>query len=718
MDVTSRQDLNRPNSDKPTPEKLSKSLSDDRSPMEIPLQFFPGVGADRAVLLQRLGIQSPIDLLFFFPRSYQSVAPLRTSKTLETDVRSSVVGKIEAIDFRCYEDGRSSLGTLIDTGDGYVRLVWYNQPFRKEKLARGMRLVATGVPKPTGVSWEMRHPDIQMLDATAEPPAGKPIPVYALTEGLQQRHLQKMMESVLEKLAPSIPEVLPESFRLQHDLMDVQQSLRQIHQPETLELATKARRRFIFQELLLYQLALAMRRHELRNSRPAPILKSSALIDARILHRFPFELTTDQRRVIDEVTRDMSDSISMNRLVQGDVGSGKTVIALYAMLLSVANQHQAVLMAPTEVLARQHASRLQTSLRGSQVEVELLTGSMPQRERSDLLERIALGTVDIVVGTQALLSDRVQFHKLGLVVIDEQHKFGVQQRAALRGSETQPHYLVLSATPIPRTLTMSVMGDLDVSVLREKPAGRAVVHTYLGKKEQEASWWEFVAKQVRQGRQAYVIAARVEQENDDDLQGATQIYEELNRGTLSEFRLGLLHGRMDGVAKQETLEAFERGEIQILVSTTVVEVGIDVPNATVMTIMDANRMGLAQLHQLRGRISRGIHPGYLCVFATGGASPEENARLQALSSTNDGFQLAELDLQMRGPGDLLGTRQHGLPPFRIADLVRDEEILLEARDAATGIIEVDPQLHSDEWRRVQKQVLSRHGGMLSLGDVA
>ncbi len=308
-----RTDQTRTNQPRKTEQKsIGRSLA-----VEIPSSIFPGVGADRAALLQRLGIQRPIDLLFFFPRSYQSVAPLRTSKTLETDVRSSVVGKIEAIDFRCYEDGRSSLGTLIDTGDGYVRLVWYNQPFRKEKLARGMRLVATGVPKPTGVSWEMRHPDIQMLDATARTASREPIPVYALTEGLQQRHLQKMMESVLEKLAPSIPEVLPESFRLQHDLMDVQQSLRQIHQPENIGVSDESQTAIHLSRVVAVPIGIGMRRHELRHSRPAPILKSSALIDARILHRFPFELTTDQRRVIDEVTRDMSDSISMNRLVQG-----------------------------------------------------------------------------------------------------------------------------------------------------------------------------------------------------------------------------------------------------------------------------------------------------------------------------------------------------------------------------------------------------------------
>jgi len=441
------------------------------------------------------------------------------------------------------------------------------------------------------------------------------------------------------------------------------------------------------------------------------------MIHARILKRFGFELTRDQLLAIEDVRNDMAQDVPMNRLIQGDVGSGKTVIAQYAMLNAVASKQQAALMAPTELLARQHFTRLRKQLAGSQVMIELLVGSITQRERTELLQRIAIGTVDLVVGTQSLLSEQVQFEALGLVVIDEQHKFGVQQRANLRESRLVPHYLVLSATPIPRTIAMTIFGDLDVSVLRDKPPGRATVHTYLGSTAQQGKWWEFVVKQIQSGRQAYVVTPRVESDPEAEIVGAEQVYRQLQEGPLAGLRVDLLHGRMDGSDKQSKLDAFTLGHTQVLVATTVVEVGIDVPNATVMTILDADRMGLAQLHQLRGRISRGSFPGYVCVFAKPGVAPEENARLSVLASTDDGFRLAEQDLQMRGPGDLLGTKQIGLPPLRIADLVRDAEVLVQARRIAQTIVEKDPNLDLAEHSKLKRQVTQRHGAVVALGDV-
>jgi ATP-dependent DNA helicase RecG len=395
-----------------------------------------------------------------------------------------------------------------------------------------MRVIATGVVKPTGISFEMRHPETTILANDQPLPAAKPLPVYSLTDGLQQRHVASAVEAVLASFLETIEEALPESLRLaatnsgpwpkelvpeelgkervpqevavspltagNPPLLGIVQALRAIHQPGSMTEANEARHRFIFQELFVYQLALAMRRHRLRHEKPAPKIEASPKIHARILRRFPFELTGDQLRAIDDVRTDMASDIPMNRLVQGDVGSGKTVIAQYAMLNAVANKQQAALMAPTELLARQHYSRLKEQLSGSQVMVELLVGSISQRDRTELLQRIGIGTVDLVVGTQSLLSEHVQFASLGLVVIDEQHKFGVEQRASLRESRLVPHYLVLSATPIPRTIAMTLFGDLDVSILKDKPPGRASVHTYLGNAAQQAKWWDFVAKQVHQ----------------------------------------------------------------------------------------------------------------------------------------------------------------------------------------------------------------------------
>ncbi len=724
--------------------KASPGQTRDQNKLEpqlnasTPLQFIAGIGPQRVELFHKLGVRRATDLLFLFPRGYQDIAPYQSITQLEPGVRASVVGQIVDMDQRVSFEGRSSVGILLAVdGGGYVRCVWYNQPFRRQQFSHGMRVIATGIAKSTGIAFEMRHPETTILAADQLLPEAKPIPVYPLTEGLQQRHVASAVAAALEDLTDTIDEALPEWIRLaanhsleqtavsvsadaerkQRPLFGISRALRSIHQPNTIEEANDARHRFIFQELFVYQLALAMRRHRLQHDKPAPKINANPMVHARILKRFGFELTRDQLRAIDDVRTDMAQDVPMNRLIQGDVGSGKTVIAQYAMLNAVASKQQAALMAPTELLARQHFDRLSKQLAGSQVMVELLVGSITQKERTELLQRIAIGTVDLVVGTQALLSEQVQFESLGLVVIDEQHKFGVQQRAILRDSRMVPHYLVLSATPIPRTIAMTIFGDLDVSVLRDKPPGRATVHTYLGNTAQQAKWWEFVVKQIQSGRQAYVVTPRVESNPDEEIVGAEQVFQQLKSGPLSGIRMELLHGRMDGNEKQAKLDAFTSGETQLLVATTVIEVGIDVPNATVMTILDADRMGLAQLHQLRGRISRGSFPGYVCVFAKPGVTPEDNARLSVLASTDDGFRLAEQDLQMRGPGDLLGTKQIGLPPLRIADLVRDAEVLVCARQIAQKIIERDPNLELAEHAKLKRQVTQRHGAVVALGDV-
>ena len=700
-----------------------------------PLQYIPGIGTNRVELFAKLGIRRAIDLLFLFPRSYQDIAPYQSITELESGFRASVIGQVVDMDQRVSFEGRSTVGVLLAIeGGGYVRCVWYNQPFRRQQFTLGMRVVATGVAKSTGISFEMRHPETTILAADQPLPEAKPLPIYSLTDGLQQRHVAAAVSAALDGLVTTMEEALPESIRLAANnpkdsiekageavnrppLLGITEALKAIHQPNSIEEANEARHRFIFQELFVYQLALAMRRHRLKHDKPAPKIEATPMIHARILKRFPFELTRDQLRAIDDVRADMAQDVPMNRLVQGDVGSGKTVIAQYAMLNAVANKQQAALMAPTELLARQHFTRLSQQLSGSQVMIELLVGSISQRERTELLQRIAIGTVDIVVGTQSLLSEHVQFESLGLVVIDEQHKFGVEQRASLRESRIVPHYLVLSATPIPRTIAMTVFGDLDVSILKDKPPGRATVHTYLGSTAQQSKWWEFVVRQVQSGRQAYVVTPRVESDPATEVLGAEQVYEQLLNGPLAGLRLDLLHGRMDGIEKQSKLDAFTAGRTQVLVATTVVEVGIDVPNATLMTILDADRLGLAQLHQLRGRVSRGSYPGYVCVFAKQGVAPEENVRLSVLASTDDGFRLAEQDLQMRGPGDLLGTKQIGLPPLRIADLVRDAQTLNFSRGLAQELIDRDPNLEMAEHALLKRQVTQRHGAVVTLGDV-
>ncbi|MEE8452470.1 MAG: ATP-dependent DNA helicase RecG, partial [Thermoguttaceae bacterium] len=518
-----------------------------------------------------------------------------------------------------------------------------------------------------------------------------------------------------------IDEVFPTEYLEAHDLWPLKEALPEVHFPTNQQGLDQARRRLIYQELFILQLALAVKRAQQHDQRRSPELESTAKIDARIRRLFPFELTAGQRETIEQISADMARPMPMNRLLQGDVGSGKTVVALYAMLLAVAHGHQAVMMAPTEVLARQHALTLDKLLASSQVRREQLIGGLTGKQREALLGRIAAGEVDLVVGTQAIVQSDVQFARLGLVVIDEQHKFGVRQRALLKQSALNeegldPHYLVMTATPIPRTVTMTLFGDLDVSTLRDSPPGRQKVNTYLATEDKRARWWDFFRKKLKEGRQGYVVTPLVEQSEEVAAVSLDETYEGLANGELEAFRLGLIHGRMSTAEKDAVMDDFRSGEIQVLVCTSVVEVGVDVANATLMTIESGERFGLAQLHQLRGRISRGSFPAYCSVFADP-KTEEAQKRLDAFVKTTDGFELAQRDFELRGPGDLFGTRQHGLPPLRVANLIRDTKILEEARQDAQTMVRTDPGLSKPENARLRQMMLVRYGKALELGDV-
>lgn len=706
----------------------SSATPEDRTPrtaaelLSLPVQYLKGIGPRRAHLLERLGLRTAVDVLFFFPRDYEDLTDLRPISEITEDAVVSVCGEIVDVDAKRIHGGRTRLAILISDGDDYLRGMWFNFPYSIERFRGGERILLSGKARSRDGRWEMTHPKITWLTSEDEEPRGRLLPIYPLTEGLQQGTIRRAMENLLPQAVELLDEVFPPEYLQQHALLPLKEALPEVHFPTSPETLSAARHRFVYQELFILQLALAVRRRQQEDRQTAPRLPAEGRIHARILRRFPFQLTAGQLQAIEEIGRDMGEPIPMRRLLQGDVGSGKTVVSVYAMLLAVAHGYQAVLMAPTEILARQHHSTLQSMLSGSNVRCELLTGNVTGGKRQQLLEQVRAGEVNILVGTQAIVHGEVNFAKLGLVVIDEQHKFGVRQRATLSQSGVDPHYLVMTATPIPRTMSLTIFGDLDVSTVRDRPAGRQPVHTYLATPEIQAKWWDFFRRKLREGRQGYVVTPLVEDQATTDETQAAQVrslesaYESLTHGELADFRLDILHGRMSAEQKQSVMQDFREGRTQVLISTTVIEVGVDVPNATVMTIEGATRFGLSQLHQLRGRISRGTTPGYCCVFADTEAA-ENNARLEAFVQTNDGFELAEMDFQLRGPGDLLGTKQHGLPPLRIADLLRDAETLVEARRNALTLVESDPGLASERHARLRRMVLARYGQVLDLGEV-
>jgi ATP-dependent DNA helicase RecG len=691
--------------------------SDIKQRLLAPIEQVRGVNAERAELLRRMGLRTASDLLFNFPRDYQEVADECSIAELEEDKLQTIRGTIEEVAVTNQGFGKSRVAILVRDDTGHLRATWFNQPFMRSKFRDGQQVLLTAKPKIRGMMWEMSHPQVTWLEQEEAPLDGrKLLPVYSLTEGLSQFHLRRIVANAVEDFAAVPEEVFPRNLLKQYQLPPLADAIRGIHLPTDQQELDRARRRFVFQELFVLQLAVSTRRAQQR-SLPAPSLPATTKIDARIRRLLPFELTPSQESALREVIADMALDRPMNRLLQGDVGSGKTLVALYAMLVAVAHGKQAVLMAPTEILARQHADTLAGLLEASRVKFAVLAGGTSKSERERLLAEVAAGEINVVMGTHAVIQDSVNFHDLGLVVIDEQHKFGVKQRAALRQGEQSPHYLVMTATPIPRTISMTLFGDLDISTLAELPGGRRPINTYLVEPEKQTNWWQFVRDRLREGRQAYVVAPLVDESTNVSAPSVAAAFEQLTNGELEAFRMALLHGRMSPSEKQDTMDRFRSGEIQVLVSTSVIEVGVDVANASVMTVVGAERFGLAQLHQLRGRVGRGMHPGFCGVVVSEDLSDQGRERLTAFANSTDGFALAELDFQMRGPGDLFGTQQHGLPPLRIADLQRDREILEEARREAQLLVGEDPGLKHPENERLRNQMLNRYGKALEISDV-
>ncbi len=685
--------------------------------LSMPVQFFKGVGPGRANVFAQLGVETVADLLEYYPRDWVFMPRAVKIDQMMPKETIAVIGLIESTDYQSFRR-QPIFEAIISDETGICRLTWFHGGYLREQLQPGQIIMATGKVSLYKRRLQMTNPKFIVLDEkhpkSAEYFSGG---VYPATAKLGSRQIKRIIRPVLDNLDSLVQELYDDKFRKEANLISRKDAFAWIHMPPDEEKLAQAKRRLKYDEFFLMQLGLGLRRYRIKHfSAAKPCLNTDA-IDSRIRKRFPFLLTEDQNDCICEIAADMGRSEPMNRLLQGDVGSGKTVVALYAALLAVANKRQVAIMAPTEILAGQHFLSIERYLKGSKVSRTLITGGLTGKKRAELLEEIKAGAIDIVVGTVALLQGDIEFQKLGLAIIDEQHKFGVEQRAQLR-KQTTPHCLVMTATPIPRTLAMTAFGDLDVSVIKHSPPGRGTVITRWVDKSDRSKALEFIRERLKAGKQAYFVYPRITAvEQDTDVKAATDEWKELSENIFSEFRVELLHGRMPSDEKQEIMAQFRKGKIDLLVSTIVVEVGVDVPNATVMVIEGADRFGLAQLHQLRGRIGRGQAKSYCFLFAETD-SELARSRLKMMIRSNDGFEIAEHDLRLRGPGELFSTRQHGLPDLKIANIVDDFDLLVMARRNAFEMVRSDPMLTSAEHVNIRRALLAKFGDSLGLGDVA
>lgn len=672
--------------------------------LENSVQYIKGVGPKRASRLKKLNISTIGDLFYFIPRDYDDTTEFKSIREAVLGEKSSF--KLEVIGKPVVLRPRARLNILklpVKDNSANAQLVWFNQEYLKNKFRIGQSLVVNGKISRSGM-------EIQIVNPTFENPekmkkVGRINPIYPLTEGISNNEITKIMRFAIKEYIHLLEEYIPFDLKNKFKLLPIKEAIENIHFPKNRLMLEKARKTLAFQELLTLQLGLFSIKNKNLSDENSTIFKKS--LDTPEIEKFiellPFKLTNAQLRVFKEIEADMESSKQMNRLVQGDVGSGKTIVAVLAMFKAFLSGYQSVMMAPTEILARQHFEALSQFYEKYNIKCELLVGSLKPKDKGKILKELSLGNIDILVGTHALIQDGVDFKNLGLAITDEQHKFGVKQRAILSKKGKNPDTIVMTATPIPRTLALIIYGDLDISIIDELPPGRKAIETYAVGKDLTDRMNEFIRKQIRQGRQAYIVCPLIEESETLRVNSAEDLYINFKEKVFKEFKVGLLHGKMKTAEKDMVMEKFKKNEIQILVSTTVIEVGVNVPNSNIMAVYNAERFGLAQLHQLRGRVGRGEYQSY-CILINESKSKTSMERMRILQKSNNGFEISEKDLEIRGPGEFFGTRQHGIPELKVANLISDIKILKVVQAEANLIIEEDPKLELEKHRRLKYRI--------------
>ena len=688
------------------------STAASRLYLEMPVQFLKGVGERRADLLKRLNIQTAGDLLYHVPHRYDDASTITPIASVDVGKEVTIIGRVVSKGILPTRKGLRIFQAVLRDESGMIEAAWPGQPFLDRSIQKNDVLLING---PCRFFHGRQLQPREWVNLGAEDPgsaAGRVLAVYPATEGITVRQIRAVIEQHLDALLPLVEEHLPDELRKSLGLPPLQDALRLVHRPQSVSEAERGRARLAFDELFFVQILHRRANAVARAPRAGVAFELKKTLTTQLKEVLPYSLTGAQARAIREIFADMGSPRRMHRLLQGDVGSGKTVVAVFASLLAMENGYQAAMMAPTELLAEQHCRTLGALLAPIGITPILLTGSLSAAERREADRTLASGEPLIAVGTHALVQEETRFGRLGLAIVDEQHRFGVEHRAALSEKGERPDTLLMSATPIPRSLALTMYGDLDVSLLDERPPGRQPVTTLLRKSSSHDKVMTFLDREVEKGRQGYIVYPIIEESEKLALKAASTMFEELSEGVLKERRLALLHGRIGAEERDDIMRRFRDGAIDVLVATTVIEVGIDVPNATVMIVEHPERFGLSQLHQLRGRVGRGADESYCILVGRGG--PDSAARLQVLVDTDDGFEIARADLRLRGMGDLFGERQSGLPMFRVADPIRDEELNIQAREAASAVMERDPDLKAPEHKALRKVLSQRYARALAL----